>query len=201
MKKTLSLLILALSAVAAPITLTAQTINFNLGSQYCGNFTGTYRCDGIPVTNTDGSQPVPANEEPAFVFSNLVYNTQLNGFFFLGNYGLDPLGGKNVVDYTDATVPNSSPLVHKVVIHVKGSSENGGSYTGTVTYLYTVATAKTCAHSGRVTVCTTPWTIEGGTGTIIIKAAGTNGPTPDSPIAPTPVCFPGDPGCPPHKSN
>ena len=159
MKKLFCTLMLAV----ASLTVHAQTTTkYLLGATSCSPWNGTYFCDQIPFTHMDGSQPDPSNGEngnPAFVWSNLLYNGQPNSFYFLTNDGLDAGGfTKNVVTLTD--VPTNAIGVNLVTATLKGVG-----YTGTLQFLYTKGT-RHCG-GGRAGGCVTPWNIISGTVTVV----------------------------------
>jgi hypothetical protein len=159
MKKILCTLMLAIASILTIPSHAQTTTKYLLGAHPCGSFTNNYYCDGIPFTRWDGSQPQPSNGDaftppiPAYVFSDLLYNGRVNGFFFLTNDGLDingPTG--NVVSVIDVPAPNAPVGVQQVTATLKGAN-----YTGTVTFLYTKG-KRSCG--GRT--CVTPWQILSG---------------------------------------
>lgn len=130
-KKTLALLVLALSAVAAPITLTAQeapiTIQTNVGTGYnCGRVSSPLYCYGIPVTIAG---------VPSGTFWLDTYTTGYNAGtgFILWNDVAD-LGEGNVT--SNVPTKNSAGQVTKLVVNFSGDTTTGEPYDGVLTLTF-----------------------------------------------------------------
>lgn len=146
------LTVLALIAMAAPKLATAQTTQYLLGTKACPSFNSTYYCDGIPITNMDGSWPSPNNSENGtapYVWTDLMYNGRANWFDMLTNGGLGILEVSTIKDVLD---PSGSG-VHDVDVTFTDP-------TVTLHFAYTLGT-RHCS-GGRGGGCSTPWTILSG---------------------------------------
>jgi hypothetical protein len=151
--KALYRLLACAALVAAPVLFAQTTTKYLLGAHPCGAFTSTYYCFGIPFTNWDGSQPNPANANPATVFSDLVNNNgTLNGFYFFGNDEL----GNFVVMARPVDTATSTPSVRQVTAPLIHVNSDGSIITAQVTMIYWKGTRS------NVRPYTTPWSIISG---------------------------------------
>jgi hypothetical protein len=159
MKATKLFLAFAVALAASSLATAQTTTKYLLGAKDCiSPWTGTYYCAGIPITRlADGSQPSPANANPATVWSNLVYNGRPNLFIFNGNDGL----GNFSVTATPTDVATNVPGVRQVTAGLVYLNPDGTiAATGSVTFLYTLGT-RHCS-GGRGGGCSTPWSIASG---------------------------------------